>query len=78
VSRCAGTEDRRDGLIAMREINIKLWRDNDRGDWSMLINGRFHEHVADDGLSDLVEGALIVAAKSLIQASANARILPGY
>jgi hypothetical protein len=54
------------GVVAMREINIKLWRDDELMDWSMEINGRFHEHVSDEGLTDLVEGALIVAAKSLI------------
>jgi hypothetical protein len=39
------------------------------------INGRFHEHVRDESLTDLVEGALIVAAKSLIQTSGNATTL---
>jgi hypothetical protein len=38
----------------------------------MEIIGRLHEHVSDEGLTDLVEGALIVAAKSLIQSSGNA------
>jgi hypothetical protein len=60
------------GLIAMREINIKLQRNDELKDWSMEINGRLHEHVSDDGLTDIVEGALIVAAKSLIQSSGNA------
>jgi hypothetical protein len=26
----------------MREINIKLWRNEELHDWSMEINGRFH------------------------------------
>jgi hypothetical protein len=60
------------GVIAMREINIKLQRNDELKDWSMEINGRLHEHVWDEGLTDLVEGALIVAAKSLIQSSGNA------
>jgi hypothetical protein len=60
------------GLIAMREINIKLQRNDELKDWSMEINGRLHEHVSADGLTDIVEGALIVAAKSLIQSSGNA------
>jgi hypothetical protein len=55
----------------MREINIKLWRNEELHDWSMEINGRFHEHVSNEGLTDLVEGALIVAAKSLIQPSVS-------
>jgi hypothetical protein len=46
-------------------------------DWSMEINGRFYEHVPDEGLTELVEGALIVAAKSLIQGSVNAGVLQG-
>lgn len=57
----------------MRQIHIKLQRNDDVRNWSIEINGRLHEHVADDSLSDLVEGALIVAAKSLIRASGNAR-----
>ena len=61
----------------MREINIKLWRNEERHDWSMEINGRFHEHISNDGLTDLVEGALIVAAKSLIQPSVSDGALQG-
>jgi len=61
----------------MREINIKLWRNDELKDWSMEINGRFHEHVPDEGLTDLVEAALIVAAKPLIQTSAEAGALQG-
>jgi hypothetical protein len=65
------------GVIVMREINMKLWRNDEFRDWSIEINGRFHEHIPDDGLTELVEGALIVAAKSLIQASVNAGVLQG-
>jgi hypothetical protein len=61
----------------MREINIKLWRNDEFRDWSMEINGRFHQHVPNNGLTELLEGALIVAAKSLIQASVNAGVLQG-
>jgi hypothetical protein len=67
-----GREIAVNGVIAMREINIKLQRNDELKDWSMEINGRLHEHVSDEGLTDLVEGALIVAAKSLIQSSGNA------
>jgi hypothetical protein len=56
----------------MREINIKLRRNEKQHDWSMEINGRFHEHISNEGLTDLVEGALIVAAKSLILAQERA------
>jgi hypothetical protein len=65
------------GVFDMREINIKLWHNDEFRDWSMEIDGRFHEHVPDEGLTELVEGALIVAAKSLIQASVNGRALQG-
>ena len=54
------------GVVTVREIHIKLQRNDELKDWSMEINGRLHEHVSDEGLTDLVEGALIVAAKSLI------------
>jgi hypothetical protein len=29
----------------MREINIKLWRNDGFRNWSMEINGRLNEHV---------------------------------
>jgi len=61
----------------MREINMKLWRNDEFRDWSIEINGRFHEHVPDGGLTELVEASLIVAAKSLIQGSVNAGVLQG-
>jgi hypothetical protein len=64
-------------VIAMREINMKLWRNDEFRDRSIEINGRIYEHVSDEGLTELVEGALIVAAKSLIQASVNAGVLQG-
>jgi hypothetical protein len=70
--------DCRDRVVAMREIHIKLQRNDELKDWSMEINGRLHEHVSDEGLTDLEEGALIVAAKSLIQSSGNAKTLQGY
>ena len=56
---------------------MKLWRNDEFRDWSMEINGRFHQHVPNNGLTELLEGALIVAAKSLIQASVNAGVLQG-
>lgn len=59
----------------MREINIRLFRNDERHDWSVEINGRFHEHVSNEGLTDLVEGALIIAARSLIQSSVHGRAL---
>jgi hypothetical protein len=65
------------GVAAMREIHIKLERNDELKDWSMEINGRLHEHVLDKGLTELVEGALIVAVKSLIQATGNAGTLQG-
>jgi hypothetical protein len=72
-----GREFGRKRGIVMREINIKLWRNDEFRDWSIEINGRFYQHVQDEGLTELVEGALIVAAKSLIQASVNAGVLQG-
>jgi hypothetical protein len=76
-SRCVGTEIAVTGVVTVREIHIKLQRNDELKDWSMEINGRLHEHVSDEGLTDLVEGALIVAAKSLIHSSGNARALQG-
>jgi hypothetical protein len=61
----------------MREINLKLWFNDEHRDWSIEIDGRIHDHIAGEGLTELVEGALIVAAKSLIQGSVNAGALQG-
>jgi hypothetical protein len=61
----------------MSEINIKLCRNEELHDWSIEINGQRHEHVSSEGLTDLVEGALIIAAKSLIRPSVNGRALQG-
>jgi hypothetical protein len=65
------------GVIAMREISVKLWRNDEFRDWSIEINGRTYEHVPDEGLTELVEAALIIAAKSLILESVNAGVLQG-
>jgi hypothetical protein len=61
----------------MREIYIKLQRNDEFKDWSIELNGRLHEHVPDESLTDLVEGALIVAATSLMQSSVSSRALQG-
>jgi hypothetical protein len=59
------------GVTAVREIYIRLGRNDELKNWSVEINGQFHEHVMDEGLTDLLEGALIVAAKSLILAQGH-------
>jgi hypothetical protein len=61
-----GREIAVNGVTDMREIHIRLRRNDESKDRPIKINERFHEHVLDEGLTDLVEGALIVAAKSLI------------
>jgi hypothetical protein len=61
----------------MREINITLRRNEEVHDWSIEINGRLHEHVSSEDLTCLVEGALIIAATSLVQPSVNGRALQG-
>jgi hypothetical protein len=61
----------------MSEIHIKLQRNKESHDWSLEINGRLHEHVSDEGLTDVVEGALIVAAKTLIVTSDSTRAPEG-
>jgi hypothetical protein len=64
----------------MREINIRLFRNQvishrGRHDWSVEINGRFHEHVSNEGPTDRVKRALIIDAISLIQSSVSGRAL---
>jgi hypothetical protein len=54
---------------------MKLWLNDEFKDWSIEINGRYRDHVPDEEVTELVEGAFIVAAKSLIEASVNAGAL---
>jgi hypothetical protein len=37
---------------------MKLWRNDEFRDRSIEINGRIYEHVPDEGLTELVEGAI--------------------
>lgn len=53
----------------MQEIRIKLWRNDETEDWSIEINGLRHERISTETLECLVECALIVAEKSLIEAA---------
>ena len=55
----------------MREINITLWHNEELHNWSININGHLHDHVSSEDLTYLVEGALIIAAKSLLQPAAD-------
>jgi hypothetical protein len=47
----------------VQEINIKLWRNDGAGDWSIEINGLRHEHVCAQEIEDLVEATVSVAEK---------------
>jgi hypothetical protein len=47
----------------------KLWRNDQAQNWSIEINGLLHEHVSSEIMEVLVECALIVAEKSLTEAS---------
>jgi hypothetical protein len=49
----------------MKELNIKICRNEEAGDWSIVINGLRYEHVSRQILEDLVECAVIVAENSL-------------
>jgi hypothetical protein len=49
----------------MSKVHIKLQDNRELDGLSVENNGRFHEHVSDEGLTEFVEGALIVAAKTL-------------
>jgi hypothetical protein len=52
----------------MQEINVKLWRNHREKNWSVEINGKRYEHVDIGVIEELVERALIVTEKSLIEA----------
>jgi hypothetical protein len=51
----------------IREIRIRLWRNDEAQDWSVEINGLRHEHVSSEILEDLVEAALIVGEEQLME-----------
>jgi hypothetical protein len=50
----------------MKELHLQIWRNDEAGDWSVLINGLRYEHISSQILEDLVECAVIVAENSLI------------
>ena len=49
----------------MKELNLQIWRNEEVGDWSVVINGLCYEHISSQILEDLVECAVIVAENSL-------------
>ena len=57
----------------MHEINLKVWLDDQAGDWSIEVNGVRYEHVTSEILEDLVEVELIKAEKVLSDAAAAKR-----
>lgn len=51
----------------MQKLDIVLWMNDQRDDWSIEVNGLRHEHVSSKVVEDLVECALIVAENSLME-----------
>jgi hypothetical protein len=51
----------------MQKLDIVLWMNDQRDDWSIEVNGLRHEHVSSQVVEDLVECALIVAETSLME-----------
>ncbi len=49
----------------MKELHLQIWRNEEAGDWSVVINGLGYEHISSQILEDLVECAVIVAENSL-------------
>jgi hypothetical protein len=52
----------------MQKLEIMLWMNDKRDDWSIEVNGLLHEHVSSRVVEDLVECAVLVAESSLIEA----------
>jgi hypothetical protein len=50
----------------MQELHLQIWRNEEAGDWSVVINSLRYEHITSQILEDLVECAVIVAENSLI------------
>lgn len=53
-------------FLQMKELNLQIWRNEEAGDWSIVINGLRHENVSSQTLEDLVEHAVIVTERSLV------------
>jgi hypothetical protein len=50
----------------MKELHLQISRNEEAGDWSVVINSLRYEHISSQILEDLVECAVIVAENSLI------------
>jgi 3-oxoacyl-(acyl-carrier-protein) synthase len=55
----------------MREINITLWRHEQAEEWSVGIDGKFHQPVSATFIDKLVEYALVAAEDALLEAEAS-------
>ncbi len=51
----------------MRELFIKIQRDEASGDWSIEINGRFYEYISAEVMEELVIVAVIEAERVLTE-----------
>jgi hypothetical protein len=49
----------------MQQLDVRLWI-NGADDWSVELNGLRHEHISSQVVEDLVECALILAEKPLV------------
>ena len=50
----------------MKELHLQVSRNEEAGDWSVVINGLRYEHISSEILEDLVTCAVIVVENSLI------------
>jgi hypothetical protein len=50
----------------MKSINILLYRNRSRQDWSVEIDGTRHNHVSTAKLDDLIEYASVAAQQDLL------------
>jgi len=53
----------------MEEIWITLWRDEQRKDWNVEINGHVHMHLTSQSVEALVEAAVITAEQVIEEAA---------
>jgi hypothetical protein len=58
----------RKGLF-MKELNVKLWRNQRDQDWSVEINGERYESVKIEFVEELVKRALVDAKQSMTEAA---------
>jgi hypothetical protein len=53
----------------MRQLNVKLWRNARKQNWSVEISGKSYKFISMESVEELVKRALANAQESMLQES---------